>query len=210
MPPDSLSTGRVGALGQVGDLERAVDRGAALVRAARGTGARTRRGSGARSARRRGCRAAARRRTARAPAWSRFGTSNPSTWISPASAIACAVSIFIVVDLPAPFGPSSPTHVPSGTSRSRPSTAVISPKRLTTPRRRIARGADMGLPSMTHRAARPRSQCTSASRCSGIAWPAPNTSSGSHSGADRAQSLPDRRRVAARSRSGSTSGMKFG
>ena len=31
----------------------------------------------------------------------------------------------IVVDLPAPFGPSRPTQVPSGTSRSRPSTAVI-------------------------------------------------------------------------------------
>src|SRR6476469_4750471 len=45
----------------------------------------------------------------------------------------------IVVDLPAPFGPRSPTHVPAGTSRSRPSTAVIGPKRLTTPRNRMAR-----------------------------------------------------------------------
>src|SRR3954464_8176521 len=44
----------------------------------------------------------------------------------------------IVVDLPAPLGPSSPTHVPTGTSRSRPLTAVIWPKRLTTPRRRMA------------------------------------------------------------------------
>src|SRR5215211_4125733 len=44
----------------------------------------------------------------------------------------------IVVDLPAPLGPSRPTHVPYGRSRSRPSTAVIAPKRLTTPRRRIA------------------------------------------------------------------------
>ena len=26
----------------------------------------------------------------------------------------CAVSIFIVVDLPAPLGPSRPTHVPVG------------------------------------------------------------------------------------------------
>jgi hypothetical protein len=42
----------------------------------------------------------------------------PSTSISPSSAIACAVSSRIVVDLPAPFGPSRPTHVPSGTSRS--------------------------------------------------------------------------------------------
>jgi hypothetical protein len=33
----------------------------------------------------------------------------------------------IVVDLPAPLGPSRPTHVPLGTSRSRPSTATMSP-----------------------------------------------------------------------------------
>src|SRR5215210_2143065 len=49
-----------------------------------------------------------------------------------------AVSAFIVVDLPAPFGPSRPTHLPIGTSRSRPSTAVIGPNRLTSPRSRIA------------------------------------------------------------------------
>src|SRR2546430_10520165 len=35
---------------------------------------------------------------------------------SPSSAIAWAVSSRIVVDFPAPFGPSSPTHVPSGRS----------------------------------------------------------------------------------------------
>src|SRR3954463_2413022 len=52
--------------------------------------------------------------------------------------MACAVSIRIVVDLPAPLGPSRPTHVPAGTSRSRPSTAVIAPKRFTTPRSRMA------------------------------------------------------------------------
>ena len=46
----------------------------------------------------------------------------------------------IVVDLPAPLGPSRPTQVPSGTSRSRWSTAVRSPKRLTTPLRRSASG----------------------------------------------------------------------
>src|SRR3954468_21702891 len=67
------------------------------------------------------------------------GSVYPSTSSSPSSAIACAVSIRIVVLLPAPLGPSSPTHVPTGTSRSRPSTAVIGPKRLTTPRRRMAR-----------------------------------------------------------------------
>src|SRR5213592_4673525 len=46
----------------------------------------------------------------------------------------CAVSAFMVVDLPAPFGPSRPTQVPNGTSRSRPSTAVSGPNRLTKPR----------------------------------------------------------------------------
>jgi hypothetical protein len=55
------------------------------------------------------------------------GKRNPSTSSSPSSAIACAVSIRIVVVLPAPFGPSRPTHVPYGTSRSTPPTAVISP-----------------------------------------------------------------------------------
>src|SRR3954469_2792410 len=50
----------------------------------------------------------------------------------------CAVSAFIVVDFPAPLGPSRPTHVPNGTSRSRPSTAVSEPNRLTTPRSRMA------------------------------------------------------------------------
>src|SRR3954452_18036088 len=59
--------------------------------------------------------------------------------MSPSSAIAWAVSIRMVVDLPAPFGPSRPTQVPAGRSRSRPSTAMIGPKRLTTPRRRMAR-----------------------------------------------------------------------
>ena len=50
----------------------------------------------------------------------------------------CAVSAFIVVDLPAPLGPSRPTHAPNGTSRSRPSTAVMEPKRLTNPRSLMA------------------------------------------------------------------------
>src|SRR5918997_2375596 len=49
-----------------------------------------------------------------------------------------AVRAFIVVDFPAPLGPSRPTHVPCGTSRSRPSTAVMPPKRLTAPRRLMA------------------------------------------------------------------------
>src|SRR6185503_11943684 len=40
----------------------------------------------------------------------------------------------MVVDLPAPLGPSRPRQMPRGTSRSSPSTAVIEPNRLTTPR----------------------------------------------------------------------------
>src|SRR3954453_2129466 len=52
--------------------------------------------------------------------------------------MACAVSIRIVVDLPAPFGPSSPKQIPAGTSRSMPSTAVSEPKDLRTPRRERA------------------------------------------------------------------------
>jgi hypothetical protein len=66
------------------------------------------------------------------------GSRCPSTRISPASARPCPVSIRMVVDLPAPFDPSRPKHVPAGTSRSSPSTAVTEPNRLTTPRREIA------------------------------------------------------------------------
>src|SRR6185312_6647462 len=54
----------------------------------------------------------------------------------------------IVVDLPAPLGPKSPKHTPTGTSRSSPSTAVIGPKRLTTPRSDIAGGAPIALSSL--------------------------------------------------------------
>src|SRR5215212_1921254 len=54
--------------------------------------------------------------------------------MSPSSATACAVSMRMVVDLPAPLGPSSPRQIPSGTSRSSPSTATMSPKDLRTPR----------------------------------------------------------------------------
>ncbi len=37
------------------------------------------------------------------------------------------------VVLPAPFGPSRPKTIPSGTSRSTPASAVVDPNRLTTP-----------------------------------------------------------------------------
>src|SRR3954464_10810216 len=66
------------------------------------------------------------------------GSSYPSTRISPSSATACAVSMRMVVDFPAPLGPSRPKQIPSGTSRSRPSTATMSPKDLRTPRSRMA------------------------------------------------------------------------
>src|SRR5687767_13587999 len=70
----------------------------------------------------------------------------------------CAVSAFIVVDLPAPFGPRRPTHLPNGTSRSRPSTAVIGPKRLTSPRRLIADTITSQRALEHHAAARARRQ----------------------------------------------------
>jgi hypothetical protein len=50
------------------------------------------------------------------------GRLNPRTSISPSSAIDGAVRSRVVVDVPALFGPSRSTHVPSGTSRSSPAT----------------------------------------------------------------------------------------
>ena len=44
------------------------------------------------------------------------------------------------VVLPAPFGPSRPKTMPSGTSRSTPARAVVDPNRLTTPATRTAGG----------------------------------------------------------------------
>src|ERR1700689_302776 len=66
------------------------------------------------------------------------GSTCPSTSMSPESASACAVSSRMVVDLPAPLGPSSPKQMPLGTSRSSSSTAVIGPKRLRTRRSEMA------------------------------------------------------------------------
>src|SRR5207237_7531277 len=56
-----------------------------------------------------------------------LGSRKPSTSSSPSSGIAWAVRRRIVVDLPAPLGPSRPTQVPTGTSRPSRSTAVIGP-----------------------------------------------------------------------------------
>ena len=47
--------------------------------------------------------------------------------------MAWPVSIRMVVDLPAPFGPSRPRQMPGGTSRSSPSTAVIGSEPLDDP-----------------------------------------------------------------------------
>ena len=126
---------RVAAVGEVGDPQRALDRRLAVARGRPGRGARRRAGSARRSASRRGCRAAGTTPHGARACLDSLGQLEPRISISPSSGIACAVSSRIVVDLPAPLGPSRPTHVPSGTSRSRWSTAVSSPKRLTTPRR---------------------------------------------------------------------------
>ena len=43
------------------------------------------------------------------------------------------MSIFIVVDLPAPFGPRKPTSAPAATSKLTPRTAWTGPKDLLSP-----------------------------------------------------------------------------
>ena len=50
----------------------------------------------------------------------------PATVAEPPSGWASVVRIFTVVDLPAPFGPSSPKTVPAGTEKVRPSSACTS------------------------------------------------------------------------------------
>src|SRR5882724_2147717 len=57
--------------------------------------------------------------------------SRPSTRIFPLVGASNPVSIFIVVDLPAPFGPKNPKKLPRATRKSILSTAVKSPKRRT-------------------------------------------------------------------------------
>ena len=59
--------------------------------------------------------------------------SRPRTVRSPAVRCDTAPTIRMVVDLPAPLGPSRPNDSPGGTSKSMPSTAVKSPKRLVRP-----------------------------------------------------------------------------
>src|SRR5665213_1162526 len=60
-------------------------------------------------------------------------TSWPQTVTRPALGVRKPVIIFIVVDLPAPFGPRKPSTSPLATLRSIPDTAAIGPKRLDNP-----------------------------------------------------------------------------
>src|SRR4051812_38977984 len=60
-------------------------------------------------------------------------TSSPTTSARPALAVSSVVRMRTTVVLPAPFGPSSPSTLPSATVRLTPSSAVVSPKRLTSP-----------------------------------------------------------------------------
>ena len=54
----------------------------------------------------------------------------PATVARPESGISNVVNTRTAVVFPAPFGPSKPRIVPSGTGRSRPSSAFVAPKDL--------------------------------------------------------------------------------
>src|SRR5215470_11845845 len=62
----------------------------------------------------------------------------PATRTVPASAFINVVSTFTVVVFPAPFGPSREKTVPAGTSRSMPSSTVLSPNAFRSPETAIA------------------------------------------------------------------------
>ena len=62
----------------------------------------------------------------------------PSTRTVPAVASWRPSRISTVVVFPAPLGPSSPRHVPAGTEKDTPSTAVTSSKRFTRPSTEMA------------------------------------------------------------------------
>ena len=55
-------------------------------------------------------------------------TSSPPKKIRPAVGVSSPQIMFSVVDLPQPEGPSSPTSLPSGTSKVRSRTAVTAPR----------------------------------------------------------------------------------
>ncbi|CAM5469806.1 hypothetical protein SDIAM103S_03472 [Streptomyces diastaticus subsp. diastaticus] len=65
-------------------------------------------------------------------------TSCPATSTVPSSGLSRPVIIERVVVLPAPFGPTRPTNLPAGRSRSIPATAVCCPNRFHRPRTRTA------------------------------------------------------------------------
>src|SRR5208337_4463288 len=66
--------------------------------------------------------------------------SNPYTLAAPALGGSIVVSIFIVVVLPAPFGPSRPKIEPAATLKDSSLTAVNDPKRRVKPRVSTAGG----------------------------------------------------------------------
>src|SRR5690242_3459428 len=86
---------------------------------------------------------------ARSPSGAPFGL-KPSTRTSPASAARSPVQTSTVVVLPAPLGPSNASTDAAGRSRSRPSTAVTGPNRLTSPRT-VTAAALTGSMLATHR-----------------------------------------------------------
>ena len=94
--------------------ERALDRVAPLARGRSGRGARRRAGSAPPSASTSRLSSCGTTPHCARAGFDSSGSRNPSTSSSPSSAIDCAVRSRIVVDLPAPFGPSRPTHVPVG------------------------------------------------------------------------------------------------
>ena len=98
---------------------------------------RRRGGSRRRRAPGRGCRPAARRRAAARIARPAGSGSSPKTVSSPPPRGETAPIMRIVELLPAPFGPRKPNVSPGRTAKSIPSTAVVSPKRLTRPRATI-------------------------------------------------------------------------
>src|SRR5438552_18918254 len=65
-------------------------------------------------------------------------TSWPSTSARPPSGRSTVARILTAVVLPAPFGPSSPKTVPTGTSKSMPLSAATLPKCLASPSTRMA------------------------------------------------------------------------
>jgi hypothetical protein len=62
----------------------------------------------------------------------------PSSSTVPAVGRERASSMRIIVVLPEPFGPSTPSTAPAGTSRSTPETATVEPNTLRRPRTLIA------------------------------------------------------------------------